>query len=48
MLLNQVVGATDALHDQGHENLLAIVAVRSFGDDVHQGSVVIPLLLIVM
>ena len=41
---------TDSLHDQGHEkegNSWQIVAVRSFGVDVYQSSVLIPLLLIV-
>ena len=52
MLLNQqVVVAIDEWHDQGHEKQDKVGNCRSekfFGVDVHRGSVLTPLLLIVM
>ena len=52
LLLNQqVVGATDAWHDQGHEKQDKVgrcCSEKFFGFDVHPGSVLTPLLLIVM
>ena len=52
MLLNQqVVGAIDQWHDQGHEkqdNSWQLSHLEVVGVEVHRGSVLTPLLLIVM